>query len=141
MAAKLSVNINKYALLRNSRGHDTPNLLWAVDACVGAGAHGITVHPRRDQRHIRLDDVPRVAEHLRARHPGIEYNVECEDSPELIDLVLITRDAMARKNEQLKNARTRLSLARKRMQKMKGIIQYQRERILGSFIAQPSDGR
>ena len=60
---------------------------------------------------------------------------------ELIDLVLMTRDAMARKNEQLKNARTRLSLARKRMQKMKGIIQYQRERILGSFIAQPSDGR
>ncbi len=60
---------------------------------------------------------------------------------ELIDLVLMTRDAMAGKNEQLKNARTRLSLARKRMQKMKGIIQYQRERILGSFIAHPSDGR
>lgn len=88
MAAKLSVNINKYALLRNSREHDTPNLLWAVDACVHAGAHGITVHPRRDQRHVRFDDVPAVAAHLRKRHPGVEYNVECEDSPELLELVL-----------------------------------------------------
>jgi pyridoxine 5-phosphate synthase len=91
MAAKLSVNINKYALLRNSRGRDAPDLLWAVDTCVRAGAHGITVHPRRDQRHIRFDDVPLVAAHLRQRHPGVEYNVECEDSPELIDLVLAVR--------------------------------------------------
>jgi pyridoxine 5-phosphate synthase len=91
MAPKLSVNINKYALLRNSRGHDTPNLLWAVDACVRAGAHGITVHPRRDQRHIRFDDVPVVGAHLRARHPAVEYNVECENAPELLDLVCAVR--------------------------------------------------
>lgn len=88
MPAKLSVNINKYALLRNSRGNDQPNLLWAVDLCVAAGAQGITVHPRRDQRHIRFEDVPVIAGHLRQHHPGIEYNVECEDAPELIDLVL-----------------------------------------------------
>lgn len=87
MSAKLSVNVNKYALLRNSRGHDTPNLLWAVDACIAAGAHGITVHPRRDQRHIQLADVPVVAAHLRSQHPGIEYNVECEPAPELLALV------------------------------------------------------
>lgn len=93
VAPKLSVNINKYALLRNSRGHDTPNLLWAVDTCLAAGAQGITVHPRRDQRHIRFEDVPVVAAHLRAHHPGIEYNIECEDAPELIDLVLQTRPA------------------------------------------------
>jgi pyridoxine 5-phosphate synthase len=87
MTAKLSVNINKYALLRNSRGHDTPNLPSVVDAVLSAGAEGITVHPRRDQRHIRLDDVPVIAEHLRARYPGIELNVECEDAPFLLDLV------------------------------------------------------
>jgi pyridoxine 5-phosphate synthase len=91
MAAKLSVNVNKYALLRNAREHDTPSLIWAVDECLRAGAHGITVHPRRDQRHIRLNDVPELAAHLRSHHPGVEYNVECENSPELIDLVLAVR--------------------------------------------------
>ena len=91
MAPKLSVNINKYALLRNSRGHDTPNLLWAADLCLAAGAQGITVHPRRDQRHIRFDDVPLIAAHLRQHHPDVEYNIECENAPELIELVLDTR--------------------------------------------------
>ncbi len=93
MPTKLSVNINKYALLRNARGHDAPDLLQAVDTIVEAGAHGITVHPRLDQRHIRFDDVPRVLAHLRARHPGIEYNIECEDAPQLIDMVEQLRPA------------------------------------------------
>jgi pyridoxine 5-phosphate synthase len=88
---KLSVNINKYALLRNSRGHDAPNLLATVDVCLEAGAHGITVHPRADQRHIRFDDVPEVAEHLRRRWPGIEYNIECEPAPRLLELVRAVR--------------------------------------------------
>jgi pyridoxine 5-phosphate synthase len=87
MPAKLSVNINKYALLRNSRGGRAPDLRAVVDTVVAAGAHGITVHPRRDQRHIRFEDVPELAAHLRARHPGIELNVECEDHPLLIALV------------------------------------------------------
>jgi pyridoxine 5-phosphate synthase len=85
--ALLSVNVNKYALLRNSRGRNTPDLLWAADECLAAGAHGITVHPRMDQRHVRFDDVPNVHRHLRERHPGVELNVECEDDPFLIDLV------------------------------------------------------
>ena len=84
---KLSVNINKYALLRNSRGEAAPDLLRAVDVCVAAGAHGITVHPRRDQRHIRFDDVPVIADHLRKHHPGIEYNIECEPAPHILDIV------------------------------------------------------
>jgi pyridoxine 5-phosphate synthase len=87
MPAKLSVNINKYALLRNSRGGRVPDLVSVVDIAVAAGAHGITVHPRRDQRHIRLEDVSEIAAHLRANHPGIELNVECEDHPLLIELV------------------------------------------------------
>ena len=84
---KLSVNINKYALLRNSRGDAAPDLLRAVDVCVAAGAHGITVHPRRDERHIRFTDVPVIADHLRKHHPGIEYNIECEPAPHILDLV------------------------------------------------------
>ncbi len=93
MAAHLSVNINKYALLRNSRGRNTPDLLWAVDTCLAAGAHGITVHPRLDERHIRFSDVPTVFEHLRVHHPGVELNVECEDHPRLIDMVIDLKPA------------------------------------------------
>ncbi|MEZ4238880.1 MAG: pyridoxine 5'-phosphate synthase [Myxococcota bacterium] len=91
MPALLSVNINKYALLRNSRGANAPDLLQVVDVVLAAGAHGITVHPRRDQRHVRLDDVPILARHLRDRHPGVELNIECEDHPSLVDLVLKVR--------------------------------------------------
>ena len=91
MSVQLSVNINKYALLRNSRGHDVPNLLRVCDTVLAAGAHGITVHPRRDERHIRMSDVPELATYLSERHPGVEYNVECEAHPDLIDLVLAVR--------------------------------------------------
>lgn len=91
--ALLSVNVNKYALLRNARGHNAPDVLWAVDECIAAGAHGITVHPRLDQRHIRRDDVPAIASHLREHHPGTEYNIECEPDPSLVDLVLEIRPA------------------------------------------------
>ena len=83
----LSVNVNKYALLRNSRGRNTPDLTWAVDEVLAAGAHGITVHPRMDQRHIRFDDVPTVLDYLRERLPGVELNVECEANPFLIETV------------------------------------------------------
>ena len=89
----LSVHVNKYALLRNSRGRNLPNLLGATDTIVKAGAHGITVHPRRDERHIRLDDVLPLAEHLAYEHRDIELNIECENHPELIDLVLEARPA------------------------------------------------
>jgi pyridoxine 5-phosphate synthase len=89
--ARLSVNINKYALLRNSRGRNAPDLLAVAATCIGAGAHGITVHPRRDERHVRLADVPVLAGWLRGAHPGIELNVECEDHPLLLELVLRAR--------------------------------------------------
>lgn len=93
MPALLSVNVNKYALVRNSRGRNSPDLLWAVDEVLAAGAHGVTVHPRRDERHVRLADVPAIQAHLEARHPGVELNVECENHPDLIDLVLSVRPA------------------------------------------------
>ena len=88
MPALLSVNINKYALLRNSRGHNNPDLLASLDTCLAAGAHGITIHPRLDQRHIRFDDVDAIATHMAQNHPGVELNIECEDHPFILEKVL-----------------------------------------------------
>lgn len=93
MSAQLSVNINKYALLRNSRGHDVPNLLRVVDVVLAAGAHGITVHPRRDERHIHMADVPVLKAYLDERYPGVELNVECEVHDETMALVHRVRPA------------------------------------------------
>lgn len=93
MPAVLSINLNKVALLRNSRGRDIPSLIAYVDRSIAAGAEGITLHPRLDQRHVRFDDVPAVAAHLAAHHPGIELNVECEDDPSILDLICDVRPA------------------------------------------------
>jgi len=69
----LSVNVNKVAVLRNSRGGSEPSVIAAAEAAIAAGAGGITVHPRPDQRHIRADDVIALAECTRGR---VEYNLE-----------------------------------------------------------------
>ena len=71
----LSVNLNKVALLRNARAGSTPSVLKAAHTAIAAGADGITVHPRPDQRHIRPGDVADLAE-LLADHAGIELNIE-----------------------------------------------------------------
>ena len=83
---KLSVNVNKVATLRNSRGGTEPDVLHAVATCVAAGAPGITVHPRADARHIRASDVCGIAELLRSS-PEVEYNIEGDPRPDLLDLV------------------------------------------------------
>jgi pyridoxine 5-phosphate synthase len=88
---KLSVNVNKIATLRNSRGGEEPSVLHAVDVCVRAGAPGITVHPRADERHIRRSDARAIAAHLRSAHPGIEYNIEGDPRSDLIELVRETQ--------------------------------------------------
>ena len=91
----LSVNVNKVATLRNSRGGDIPDVLTAVDTCVAAGAQGITVHPREDERHIKPTDVRDIAERLikinKQKTPTIEYNIEGDPRPDLIDMVLRTK--------------------------------------------------
>ena len=87
---KLSVNVNKVATLRNSRGGHDPDVLHAVATCIAAGAPGITVHPRADARHIRASDVLDIAELLR-RSPEIEYNIEGDPRPDLLELVLKVR--------------------------------------------------
>ena len=71
----LSVNVNKIAWLRNAREGGTPDVLWAAATIIEAGAAGITVHPRPDQRHIRPQDVHDLTAFLKA-HPGIEFNIE-----------------------------------------------------------------
>lgn len=70
----LSVNVNKIAVLRNSRGGALPDVVRAARTCLDAGAHGITVHPRPDARHIRAGDVLALAALTRAR--GVELNIE-----------------------------------------------------------------
>lgn len=74
MTTALSVNLNKIAVLRNSRGGDEPSVLKAGIACLDAGAHGLTVHPRPDARHIRRDDVQALGTLCAAR--GVEFNIE-----------------------------------------------------------------
>ena len=71
----LSVNLNKVALLRNARGGDTPSVLAAARTALAAGAAGLTLHPRPDQRHALPSDVADLAELLRG-YPGIELNIE-----------------------------------------------------------------
>jgi pyridoxine 5-phosphate synthase len=92
---KLSVNINKVATIRNSRGGTTPSVLDAAKVCVDAGAPGITVHPRADARHITGADVRDLARFLRAMNPtraagmgpDIEYNIEGDPRPDFLALV------------------------------------------------------
>jgi pyridoxine 5-phosphate synthase len=82
----LSVNVNKVALLRNSRHLDIPCPLTAVRLCLQAGAAGITIHPRPDQRHIRTQDAHDIAA-LMKQWPGREFNIEGNPFHNLMDLV------------------------------------------------------
>lgn len=84
---RLSVNVNKVATLRNSRGGQEPRVLDAVDVCLAAGVRGITVHPRADQRHITPTDVRDIAKRLAPLRPGVEFNMEGDPRPDFIDLV------------------------------------------------------
>lgn len=71
----LSVNVNKVATLRNTRHLGIPSVLRAAQICLDAGAQGITIHPRPDQRHIRPQDVSELTELLKS-YPGREFNIE-----------------------------------------------------------------
>ncbi|MBK9756132.1 MAG: pyridoxine 5'-phosphate synthase [Nannocystis sp.] len=84
---RLSVNVNKVATLRNARGGEVPDLLAAVRTILGAGCRGITVHPRADERHIRRVDTIAIAAELEPLRDSVEYNIEGDPRPDLIDLV------------------------------------------------------
>jgi pyridoxine 5-phosphate synthase len=85
----LSVNINKIATLRNSRGGNNPDLLKVALDCESFGAQGITVHPRPDERHIRYQDVYDLKENIHT-----EFNIEGNPKEQkFVDLVLATKPA------------------------------------------------
>jgi pyridoxine 5-phosphate synthase len=84
---RLSVNINKVATLRNSRGGHVPSVTEAADVCISAGAPGITVHPRADARHITREDVRALGRLLAPLKGRVEFNIEGDPRPDLLDLV------------------------------------------------------
>jgi pyridoxine 5-phosphate synthase len=88
---KLSVNVNKVATLRNSRGGDIPNVLDAVRVCIRAGVPGITVHPRADARHITTADVRSIAAELKPLRGRVEFNIEGDPRPDLLALATEVR--------------------------------------------------
>lgn len=94
MLTKLSVNLNKVALLRNSREGNTPNPVLFGAVALKAGAAGLTVHPRPDERHIRPDDVDSIAR-LLTLWPGREFNIEGNPFMNLLDYIRKVRPAQA----------------------------------------------
>jgi len=87
----LSININKIALLRNSRGRNYPDVQAFAARCLDLGAQGITLHPRQDQRHARYSDVETLGALCKAR--GVELNVEGYPAPEFLEVVKHNRPA------------------------------------------------
>ena len=90
----LSVNVNKVALLRNTRHLGIPSVTRAAELCLKAGAQGITVHPRPDERHIRSQDVFELATLMKA-WPDREYNIEGNPSQNLMDFIRQVRPHQA----------------------------------------------
>ncbi len=88
--ARLSVNLNKIALLRNSRHTSVPDVARFARLALASGARGITVHPRPDERHIRASDIPAIAAAMAGRRPGMELNIEGYPDARLFGIV---RDA------------------------------------------------
>ncbi len=83
----LSVNVNKIALLRNSRGRDFPSVLDFAKRVIDLGVAGITVHPRPDERHVTRRDIRELTSFL-ADYPQVEFNIEGYPSEEFLDLVI-----------------------------------------------------
>lgn len=93
MPCKLSVNINAVAFLRNRRELPWPSVVGIGRIALGAGAHGLTVHPRPDERHIRRADVPRIAHLIAEEFPDREFNIEGNPDARFVELVESIRPA------------------------------------------------
>lgn len=87
MPAKLSVNVNAIAMLRNRRDLPWPSVTGLGRIALAAGAHGLTVHPRPDQRHIRFTDVPEIRALIDDEFPKAEFNIEGYPSEDFLELV------------------------------------------------------
>ena len=83
----LSINVNKFALIRNARGADIPNLVDISKKCIDFGADGITVHPRPDERHVKFSDLQKL-KNITNKYNGVEFNVEGYPSNDFIDRVI-----------------------------------------------------
>ncbi len=91
MTVELSVNLNAVAMLRNRRDLPWPSVTGLGRIALAAGAHGLTVHPRPDQRHIRFADLPEIRALIDEEFPGAEFNIEGYPSPEFLELVSAAR--------------------------------------------------
>src|SRR5258708_10645288 len=87
MPTHLSVNLNAVAMLRNRRNLPWPSVTGIGRLALAAGAHGLTVHPRPDERHIRRSDVPELADMIRGEFPGREFNIEGNPDARFVELV------------------------------------------------------
>lgn len=87
MTTRLSVNVNAIAFLRNRRNLPWPSVEGIGRIALEAGAYGLTVHPRPDERHIRKSDVPVLADMIRGEFPGREYNIEGNPDAQFVKLV------------------------------------------------------
>ena len=83
----LSINVNKFALIRNARGADMPNLVNISKKCIEYGANGITVHPRPDERHVKFSDLQEL-KNLTDNYKKIEFNIEGYPSDDFINKVI-----------------------------------------------------
>ncbi|WP_163271670.1 pyridoxine 5'-phosphate synthase [Chelativorans alearense] len=90
MPAKLSVNLNAIAMLRNRRDLPWPSVTGLGRIALAAGANGLTVHPRPDQRHVRFSDVPEIRALIDDEFPDREFNIEGYPTEEFLELVLET---------------------------------------------------
>ena len=91
MPAKLSVNLNAIAMLRNRRDLPWPDVVGFGRIALAAGAAGLTIHPRPDERHVRFSDVPALKSLIEREFPGREYNIEGYPSEDFLRLVEIHR--------------------------------------------------
>ena len=87
MRTQLSVNLNAIAMLRNRRNLPWPDLLYFADIALRAGAHGLTVHPRPDERHIRFQDITDIRNFLDENYPEAEFNIEGYPSEHFLSLI------------------------------------------------------
>ena len=83
----LSVNINKFALIRNARGTNYPNLIDICNKCIEYGAKGITVHPRSDERHVKYSDLSLLSQTIQKKENKIEFNIEGYPSEKFCKIV------------------------------------------------------
>ncbi|MCQ0990421.1 pyridoxine 5'-phosphate synthase [Jiella marina] len=91
MGPELSVNLNAIAMLRNRRDLPWPSVTGLGRIALRSGAHGLTVHPRPDQRHIRFSDLPEIRRLIDEEFPEAEFNIEGYPSEEFLDLVRAAR--------------------------------------------------